>query len=472
MSLNSPSIFGFIINSKTMSVIVKMLAIIFCYMLFPFPCQETYGEDIRGRKALVFRAGAAKVDITPERNVPLGGYGTRRGKPSKGVNDRIYVRAVIMDDGRKRIALCNVDLVIVTERLWMAVKEKVNNIPLDALLLFATHNHSGMGGYVDNFIAEMVGMGWYDENIFRRLVDRISGAIKEADSNLIASSLGWGSVNDSNHSRNRRVQGGPIDPEIGVVTIQDEGKKPVAMFVNFAAHPTVLDGKNMLISGDYPGFLARSLEERVGGVVLFANGASADIGPKIAGFDDRFGRAKDMGDSLAGKVMGVLDRIETRRNSLIAVVEKEIILPSRPDLTPIFRFPFLTDFMNLLADIWFPERTTLQIISIDDLLLIGIPCELGAEVGIEIKRAALPEKAYVFSLANDYIGYAVSRDLYRKGVYEAKASFYGPGLVDLLKEEVFEMTRMIQEKRHVVLQSLRSYQSPEVEPRVAGSSGD
>ncbi len=298
-------------------------------------------------------------------------------------------------------------------------------------------------------------IGPYDEGIFRNLVEKASRAITKALENLRPAVIGWNGGSAPDLCVSRRPQGGSVDPEIGVINIEGEEGTPIALLVNFAAHPTILGPKNMLISGDFPGFLARYLEKR-GGVVLFANGASANVAPRVTAEENGFDQAKALGESLGQRVLQVLEGIETRGRVRIESVEREILLPLRPDLRPILQLPILTSCLNLVADIWLPEKTQLGVIAIDDLLLIGVPCDLGAEVGLEIKESVSPRWGLIISQANDYIGYVITRDEYQEGGYEAKMSFFGPGLADLIKGEVLKMTGELGVKRRLSHQRLHS----------------
>lgn len=420
-----------------MGSIIRILAIFLSFLAMGFLSQ---GPRAKENPEGPLRAGAGKVDITPDNDPPLAGYGARWGRSSQGVHDPIYARALVLDNGRRRVAICNMDLVITTIQLRKAIWERLVEIELDALLLFATHNHSGMGGYVDNFLAELVAMGPYDENTSRNLADGVSQAVMEASGNLRPATIGWKRTAAADLCTNRRAMAGRVDAEIGVLRVMGQDGEPIALLVNFAAHPTILGPKNMLISGDFPGFLARFLEEWAG-VVLFANGASADVEPRLMRRGNGFEGARAFGESLGQRVLQVLGEIDTKPEVRIESVEREIPLPSRPDLGPNLQFPLLTRCLNVLADIWLPEKTVLELIAIDDLLLIGVPCDMGAEVGLGIKASVGPRWGFIISQANDYIGYVITRDQYREGGYEAKMSFFGPGLAGLIKGEVLGMVQ-------------------------------
>ena len=82
---------------------------------------------------------------------------------------------------------------------------------------------------------------------------------------------------------NRRQPGRPTDPDLNVISFQDEAGKYLAILVNYACHAVCLDHTNRLISADYPGYLARILQEQTHAVVLFTNGAAGDINPERMG---------------------------------------------------------------------------------------------------------------------------------------------------------------------------------------------
>ena len=55
-------------------------------------------------------AGAAKADITPPTGFPMWGYAARHDKPSAGVLDPLFARALVLKAGGAKIALVGLDL--------------------------------------------------------------------------------------------------------------------------------------------------------------------------------------------------------------------------------------------------------------------------------------------------------------------------------------------------------------------------
>ena len=65
----------------------------------------TSGEPAR------FLAGAASVDLTPSRNLALGGYGGRKGAPMTGVHDPVRAKALWLETPTDRVCLVTTDLI-------------------------------------------------------------------------------------------------------------------------------------------------------------------------------------------------------------------------------------------------------------------------------------------------------------------------------------------------------------------------
>src|SRR6185436_19037299 len=86
------------------------------------------------------RVGAAKVDVTPAESALPRTY--------LGVLDRLYARAIVLDNGAARAALITVDAGVLSDAIWQAVTREVETelrIPSANVLLTATHTHSVPG---------------------------------------------------------------------------------------------------------------------------------------------------------------------------------------------------------------------------------------------------------------------------------------------------------------------------------------
>lgn len=223
------------------------------------------------------------------------------------VHDDLMGRVLVLDDGATQLALITLDVIGLDAREVNTLREGITSatgIPKHLVIVCCSHTHSGpvmpsSDPRRDPFQERE------PEPIPARvqvLIEHLVGAVKHASDHKHVVSLRFleGALEGWSQNRRRVAQGGlPIDPEIRGLVFVRESDEPLAIVVNYACHPTVMGGKNLTISADYPGAMARC----VGRVfkdcsVMFVNGACADINPnwfKVENnsFDtvERFGRA-------------------------------------------------------------------------------------------------------------------------------------------------------------------------------------
>jgi hypothetical protein len=103
---------------------------------------------------------------------------------------------------------------------------------------------------------------------FNRLVVREDGHSRES----------W--VSDDHYlcENPDRIPFGPVDPEVGVIKVEDTNGQPRAVIMNYACHADVVC-QNYAVSADYPGVACRKVEEAFGTNVLclFVQGAAGNI---------------------------------------------------------------------------------------------------------------------------------------------------------------------------------------------------
>ena len=166
-------------------------AIIFFIVIFvgPWPVNNTpfkntgYAKTTFNRIARVkptqvsgqLYAGAAKFDITPPLNVPLGGYSARHPKENKGVIDKVYVRVISISNGSNTVSIVSPEILLPLPELVNAVLEKTH-LKREQIYFTATHTHSGPGGFAHGFIAEQ-NLGSFSKNYFAILSNAIAQAI-------------------------------------------------------------------------------------------------------------------------------------------------------------------------------------------------------------------------------------------------------------------------------------------------------
>ncbi len=231
---------------------------------------NTFGCFAQNKQPNEIKAGAAKVNITPDKNELPKNY--------LGINDSIYCRSIVVDNGITSAALITVDVGMVGDPTWKKVSQRVEKelgIPTANIVLTAIHTHSvpfNVGG--------------------EKLEQKIFASVKEAKAKLQPARIGYGTgVSYINVNRNiidpqtrRWWEGpnydGPSDKTVAVVTFECLDGTPIAVYYNYSMHAVIL-GQLDMVSGDVPGAASRYIEDSYDNkiVALWSTGAEGDQDP-------------------------------------------------------------------------------------------------------------------------------------------------------------------------------------------------
>lgn len=270
-------------------------------------------------------AGVARVEITPPVGYIMGGYAERKGV-STGIHDPLFATVLVLKADGISVAIISCDLrSFPSERVVRLARER--NLA-DHVLLAVTHNHSGPLTWEDQT--------WPSKNKswFATTEDNILSAIESASKQMFPARIaaGLGEVYLGHNRRKVEADGkvtmfwrnaerlptSPLDPTLGVIRVDDASGKPRALIVNYACHAVVLGPDNRSLSADYPGYLARRLEQDLPGVLcLFTQGGAGDINPyldKQPVAQNGFGEAEKMGNALAAAALSVARRLKPVAN--------------------------------------------------------------------------------------------------------------------------------------------------------------
>jgi neutral ceramidase len=378
------------------------------------------------------KAGFAKVDITPPVGVWLSGYASRN-KPSEGISDELYAKALVLDDGQNKIAIVSADLLWfpleITNEVRELVKKKIG-ISKSNVLVCATHTHFGPK-------VEKIRKDWpdtpaskVDKSYVQKLTKRIAESILTAFKNLKPVKLGVVKGEISEIVYNRRTKKpdgkvamtfrlppaepnlvfGPIDPQVCILRVEETNGSLLGAIVNYACHPVcgATDNQEFYsISADYPGYTARVVEQMEGGICLFALGTAGNMNPvRIQGENHR----SRIGKALGGEVLRRLQFVSTSGDIALKALKKPVIFPIKKDLQP-----------ERIRDVNKPQdflATEIQVLRIADIYILGLPGEILVEVGLEIKKRAGLKNLFIVTLSNDTIGYVCHSRAYEEGGYE------------------------------------------------------
>ena len=216
-----------------------------------------------------FRAGAAKIDVTPVESALPKSY--------RGVLDRLYARAIVLESGRANAALVTVDAGMISDAIWQAVTRQLETefgMPSSNVLLTATHTHSVPGPQAADYVGKIV------------------DAVRLARQRLTPARVGYGTgasyINVNRQITDPRTgkwwegpnREGPSDKTVAVLKFESLAGEPIAVYYNYAVHG-VIAGQLDQVSGDIPGASSRYVEDAFGGAVVavWSTGASGDQNP-------------------------------------------------------------------------------------------------------------------------------------------------------------------------------------------------
>jgi hypothetical protein len=450
------------------ALLLGWLPLAACLLALPSGAAPPAG---RGDKPRVFRAGAFAIDVTPER-LPISVNGGMQDRQATAVHDRLHARCLVLDDGATRLALVVCDSCMIPRELLDEAKRlasKGSGIPADRMLIAATHTHTAptVAGV---FQSEP------DKAYQRYLTRRIAEGVAKAVGNLRPARVGWGVGRDPTQVFNLRWKmkpgtrledpfgrftdrvkmnpgyrnpalgepAGPVDPEIGVLSVQARDGRPLALLANYSLHYV---GGAPPLSADYFGAFAERVRGLLGAgkgdppfVGVLSNGTSGDINNiNFAGEAPKgrrpYEQIRVVAGSVAAATHAAYKKIEHHDWAPLAMAEREVELGVRlPDEKDLARAREVLKKagerpLKTLAEVYAREtvllakypakvRLKLQAVRVGELGVASSPCETFAETGLEVKKKSPLKPTFVIELANGYNGYLPTPGQHKLGGYE------------------------------------------------------
>jgi neutral ceramidase len=402
------------------------------------------------------QAGAARTRLAVPAGTPLAGYGgaLRRlwlpdvfghhphafwFRPSQGERDALAARALVLEANGRRTAWVAVDLLAVDRGFTAEVERRLQaaGVAPAALVLSASHTHSGPGAFVDSAVLGWLALDRLDGSVREALVEAIVTAVRQATSDRRPARLAVGSVGTPRLVRSRLGQ--PTDSELLVLKVTDTAGGPIAVVWNYAIHGTTLGQRNLRLSGDVMGEASRRLEQALGVPALFVNGAVGDVSPSRHGD----GGATDIGAELASVAQAGWARAEEIERATMAIGQRSLALP--PPALPLRNClgGWFARGVGLPLGSVFPRETMLTAVAVGDVGWVSVPGELQTSLGRAIKEGAGLRHALVAGVSNDYLGYFLTAADYDRPTYISCSTLYGPLTGGCLAEAAAALLRTV-----------------------------
>ena len=299
-----------------------------------------------------FRVGAADKDITPPPGIPMWGYGARHDALSVGTLDPLRAQAIVIAAGEDKVAIVGTDLGRGPTEAMMAIirKDLAEKAGIRHVLISGSHSHHGP--VIELLDEPGLGRGKFDAAVqySEKLPHLLVGAILDADKALVPARIGV-ATETVNLNRNRHTKREPkaTDPMLAVIRFDDRDGKPIAVLVNFAAHPVMTEEKLLKYSADYPGFLKDKVAAELATKCVFMQGAAGDMSPNP---NPGPWEPKSFGETVADHVIALARSVKTETP----------VHPSVKGMVDTFHFKTRVDLKNPIvaatfARSFFPEIT-------------------------------------------------------------------------------------------------------------------
>ena len=404
------------------------------------------------------QAGAARVDITPELGCHMCGY--FQDRVADDVHSPLFAKAIVLADGETTMGLVICDLIAVPRKVADEAKamiEAETGVPPSQVLVAGTHTHYGPS------IVGALGTPTQEDYaawVPRRIADAFVMAHRRMAPAQMAHGGGacptevhnrrWvmkdGSVRTNPGYQNPELDhpAGPADPELGVVVLRTPEREPIAVLANLALH-YVGGGPATWISADYFGAFGDALRRCAGAdfVAVMANGCFGDINncnfrraaPPQAYPYATVERVANVAAGEAWKVWSTLREddftSEVRLGARLDEVGFEGRMPAAEELAAArARVESGEDWSDgewlyarelvMLADEPSAIDVPLSALRIGDVGIVGLPGEVFAAIGLNIKAASPFERTMLVGLANDSVGYVGTDEAIRAGGYETR----------------------------------------------------
>ncbi|HLV01645.1 MAG TPA: neutral/alkaline non-lysosomal ceramidase N-terminal domain-containing protein [Acidobacteriota bacterium] len=406
-----------------------------------------------------WKAGTARVDITPTESIWLAGYGAR-DRPSSGVLQNIFAKALaLQDQDGLTFVLVTADILGFTAEMSETIAERVqtlHGLSRERLILNASHTHSAP--VTGNLLWPAYSLGPEHvpaiERYTSRLLDQIVEMIGVSLSNLEPVELHFGqglagfAVNRRRVSR--RYLPGPVDHDVPVLAVRSLDGAIKAVVFGYACHATVLSGYE--VNGDWPGFAQEAIEERyLGATALFVTGCGADANPLPRRSVEL---ARRYGDTLAIAVAEVLESEMKPVKGPLRVALEQVDLPfqtppTREELE--WRVKTESDSRKRHAQTLLEKLDQegslpskypypVQVVQFgSELTFIHLAGEVVVDYSLRFKEAYGWDDTWVAGYSNDVFAYIPSKRVLHEGGYEGGGAMIGYGQPRPFTAEVEEM---------------------------------
>jgi hypothetical protein len=242
--------------------------------------------------------GLARTDITPRVGIYCRNWGAATTQTARGIHRPLLLSAIAVRESAASLPLVLLDADL---GWWTSlahergIRQRVQaalGLTDERLLTCVTHTHSAppLCPPADHWQGGDL-LAAYHDQLEQAMISTARAAIDACEPAVIDWTRGRCSLAadrdlpDPSPRANPRLVCGynpaqPADDTVVVARITATTGKLLGTITNYACHPTTLAWQNELVSPDYVGAMRETIEQAVGGLSLFLQGASGELAPR------------------------------------------------------------------------------------------------------------------------------------------------------------------------------------------------
>lgn len=397
------------------------------------------------------RAASASVKLTDDNLAELHAQTKVFGQPWEG---EFRANALVLD-AVQRICLVSLDSLIVPLHVTRAAAKRIaaaTDIPEENILLCATHTHRGPA------TSDAFG-GTPNAEYLRRLEEGSVQAAVKAVAAIDAGKPGsetavlFGPSQEASVGRNSRLllkdgsigwdgyeeedvvrPTGPYDPDLYVLALRRAEGTYAGLAFNHSVH-NIGHIRDDCMSPCFYGLAALEIERRHGATTLFLPGAFGST--HNITYNNSGVPAAECVHRVVDAVEEALERLQPALPGPVQVVNRQFTYHIRrfdeakehravksylekyvPQRTPRQIETFRRMRAEMAPHQGEARHTRLQVIRLGDIACVGIPGEMYARLGLELRRRSPFRHTCIIGLANEQIGYIPDCKAYADGGYQ------------------------------------------------------
>ncbi|MGE9550227.1 hypothetical protein ACQPT2_03165 [Erwinia amylovora] len=404
-------------------------------------------------------AGSGQASVELAGLYPLGEFVAE--------HDPLAVRVLLLESAGQRQAIAVVDLTSLTAEViarMKAILTDITGVTTGNTVICASHSFSTPHIFLEP--EHVQGNAAQTLAALNAFEDALRKAAKQALTLLQPARLGAG----GGYCRagvNRNVatpegwwlgadDAGYTDSHVGVLRINGRNGKPLAVLINYAVQPAVMDASQQasggrLISADMAGATSRHIERYFGGntVAFYLVGCAGDQVPylqasrhvvnangsvgRIDIHEQGFPLVDLMGQRLGEEVIRVAETISATTTCSLNLQRSEITLPGQkfsPRNAPV------GPVKKFIYEGSSPVQLPVILMQWGDTVLVGVQPELSANIGAYIRAVSPFASTFIMTMADGADKYLPDRANYDHFTYEARSSPYARGAAEQAAEDI------------------------------------